>query len=252
MTRPYADAAVAYAERGWRVFRIAPGSKVPLDKWAHGDNYERATADPDEVRRRMATNERYGECNIGIATGQGLAVLDVDVHHGGAVPDWAPPTLTARTPNGGVHLYYSVEREVRNSAGQLGQGLDVRGDGGIVVAPPSVIYENGLDAYHGKATYAWVNDLPLYRLEARILTPQQPSNPGARGVRREVFGPGEQHHAMVSLAGKMRSFGCEYPEIKAALWALNQTRFQPVLDDEWVTKVARSIVEYAPDSGLLG
>jgi hypothetical protein len=86
---------------------------------------------------------------VGVPTGKksGVAVLDVDVDDGGpeslarlervGVP--VPKTARARTGGGGIHVFFRYPRgtEIRNSAGLLGPGLDVRGEGGYVVVPPS-------------------------------------------------------------------------------------------------------------------
>jgi hypothetical protein len=93
--------------------------------------------------------QRWPEANVGIGTGReaGIVVLDVDVQHGGGgtlaelvkkngdLPD-APQVLTG---GGGKHVYFAHPGgEVRNSAGKLGLGLDIRADGGYVIMPPSV------------------------------------------------------------------------------------------------------------------
>lgn len=253
--QPFAEAAVDYARRGWRVFVIPPGQKVPRVRWGAGDERVRATADPEEVARRAAV---YADHNIGIATGQGLAVLDVDPQHGGVVPSWAPPTLCARTPSGGVHLYYRVEREVRSSQGALGPGIDVRGEGGMVVAPPSIIwpktYEDGARSYEWANAHLWNEELDnggtLARIDAALLNP--PVKPSHTAQLTGTFGEGQRHSAMLSLAGKMRSHGCEEPEIQAALRALNDTRFKPPLEYKWVDRIARDIVaRYEPNDDLL-
>ena len=251
-TTPFADVAVAYAERGWRVFKIPPGQKIPRDRWLNGGPHEVATNNVAEVRRRC---EWHPAWNVGIATGQGLAVLDVDPQHGGKVPSWAPPTWTVATPNGGAHLYYKVDRAVRSSQGLLGDGLDVRGDGGMVLAPPSSITE---PMSRVRGAYTWLGGTnfrgfgSLARLDADLLDPPRPKGTLEKRLARPTFGEGDRHAAMLSLAGLMRSRGCELPEIQAALRALNDTRFEPRLDYEWVDKVARSIAQYDPDHDLLG
>lgn len=244
---------MGYAQRGWRVFRIPAGKKIPRDRWKHGTEWEVATTDVVEIERRLQNG--HGSSNIGIATGAGLAVLDIDPQHGGIVPSWAPATLVAKTPSGGVHLYYAVDGAVQNSQGKLGPGIDVRGDGGMVLAPPSFIggpSGQGWDVTKHNGVYQWHNpDAPLAQVSAQLLTPSgRDQSAGPRLALRE-FGAGERHDAMLTLAGKMRAIGCEYPEILAALQALNRTRFTPVLEDEWVVKVAKSIMRYAPDEDLL-
>jgi len=101
------------------------------------------------VHRAKTWWERWPAANVGVPTGQrsGLLVLDVDPRHGGLKSlntlerenGSLPRTARARTGGGGVHVFfrYPAEKEVRNSAGWLGPGLDVRGEGGYVVVPPS-------------------------------------------------------------------------------------------------------------------
>jgi len=135
------SAALAYAERGWRVHPLRPASKLPgLNRWQ-----EKATADSATIQGWLESDP---DSNIGIATGAGLLVLDVDTknrHDGHATlaglqaqHGVLPRTFTVRTPSGGTHFYFATLADVRNSAGKLGDGLDIRGAGGYVVAPPSV------------------------------------------------------------------------------------------------------------------
>lgn len=143
------DAALAYAKRGWNVFPLGEGSKMPkIPKSAGGRGLHDATTDPTMIREWW---RRWPRANIGIRTGavSGIIVLDIDARHGGfdtlacleILHDRLPVTLTVRTPSGGEHRYFAHPGDVLpNSAGKLGPGLDVRGDGGYVVAPPSIIH----------------------------------------------------------------------------------------------------------------
>ena len=144
MTCDLAAAALAYAERGVRVFPLTPGTKVPL-KGSHG--LLDASVDPDVVCAWWATNP---DANIGAATGaaSGFFVLDVDAQHDGlttlarleADHDTVPVTVTAATPSGGYHHYFRNPGggpEIRNSTSRIGPGLDIRGEGGSIVMPPS-------------------------------------------------------------------------------------------------------------------
>lgn len=141
------DAALGYAARCWRVAPIEPGTKwPPMKEWQH-------VATIDEATIRMWYKHRYHDHGVGIMTGptSGVLVIDVDTADGklgaeslaaleaahGSLPD----TVTAITGSGGRHLYfrYPTDREIRNGAAKyLGPGLDVRGDGGQVVAPPTI------------------------------------------------------------------------------------------------------------------
>lgn len=128
------------------MFRLVPGSKRPF-KGSTG--FKDATTDDEAIRAWWAGEP---DANIGLATGKnaGFFVLDVDIGDGkqGGKTLAAltkphgdlPKTYTVKTPRGGRHYYFAWpgDRTIRNSEGRLGNGLDIRGDGGYVVAPPSV------------------------------------------------------------------------------------------------------------------
>jgi hypothetical protein len=145
------DAAIAYARRGIRVMPIQHKSKVPLLKaWT-------TEASNDEAVVREWFTKTYRGAGVGIATGKAgtrqFFVLDIDDKNGKRGSDTLadleaehgklPDTVTVLTPTGGRHLYFTTTIEIRNDAGKrLGDGLDIRGIGGYVVAPPST-HENG-------------------------------------------------------------------------------------------------------------
>jgi hypothetical protein len=143
--------ALIYAGRGIPVFPCEAGGKRPLT----ADGFLEATTDEARIRGWWG---RWPNANVAIPTGErsGLLVLDVDASEGTdsvALLELArgqsPKTARAATGGGGMHLYFRCPspqelmsaglyaREVRNSQGLLGDGLDVRGEGGYVVAPPS-------------------------------------------------------------------------------------------------------------------
>jgi len=149
-------AALAYAGRGVPVFPCEPGAKRPLTRNGHWD----ATTDPRAIRRWWG---RWPTANVGVPTGSksGVVVLDVDPDAGGSeslaklerAGGPAPTTARARTGGGGIHLFFRHPSgtEIRNSAGLLGAGLDVRGEGGYVVVPPS----------RTRGPYRWVDTSPF-------------------------------------------------------------------------------------------
>lgn len=106
------------------------------------DWQNKATRDLDTIRLWW---RNWPHANIGIATGRGFFVLDVDPRHGGedsladleAKYDQLPDTLLVATGGGGWHYYFQCPQPVRNSVKSLGAGLDIRGDGGYVVGPGS-------------------------------------------------------------------------------------------------------------------
>jgi Bifunctional DNA primase/polymerase, N-terminal/Primase C terminal 1 (PriCT-1) len=143
MTAPCLKAALAYARRGLRVHPC--GEKLPLLK----DWPNRATIDPATISLWWDSRP---DANVAIATGGAsrLLVVDVDPDAGGEASfarleqkhEPMPATAEVVTPRGGRHLYLTVPdgRPLPgNSAGKLGAGVDTRGAGGYVLAPPSVV-----------------------------------------------------------------------------------------------------------------
>lgn len=137
LTRPGAllDAAIWYAKAGIPVFPLKAGQKVP--DTAHG--FKDATTDLNQVR---AWWQATPQANIGIPTGELFTVIDVDLPDGysslGLMRDKGQlPPIYGRviTASGGTHLYIAPTGE-RNSTGAI-PGIDIRGVGGYVVAPPS-------------------------------------------------------------------------------------------------------------------
>jgi hypothetical protein len=136
------EAALDYAHRRLRVHPLRPSTKLPLlAAWP-----ARATADPATIAAWFQDAPTAG---VGIATGadSGIVVLDVDPRHGGddTMADLErrhgvlPDTWHCQTANGGSHLYFlHPGGAVGNRAG-IRPGVDVRGDGGYVVAPPTAL-----------------------------------------------------------------------------------------------------------------
>jgi hypothetical protein len=156
-------AALDYASRGWAVFPVPPGTKRSYKRgeFSNGRRWG-ATRDPDEIRKDW---ERWPNANIGLPTGadNGFFVVETDTPQGHAV-DGAeslrrleviygelPVTLMARSPSGSIHRYFKWPedgRVIKNSTSKIGRGIDVRGEGGMVIAPPSVA--------PGKGAYVWI------------------------------------------------------------------------------------------------
>ncbi len=145
------EAATRYAAVGIPVFPCVPGAKHPITRRGFHDATTSACA-VDEWWRR------YPRANIGIPTGvtSGLSVVDVDVHGGatgfpafeGARDDGVATTWSwlVRTPSGGVHAYFPSTSLPQSCWQSPAAHVDFRGDGGYVVAPPSVIEVNGSPA----------------------------------------------------------------------------------------------------------
>lgn len=143
--------------------------------------------------------ERWPDANIGIATGPESGIYVVDLDGPDAIEAWTglgiPAGWQARTGNG-MHLVYALQTVLPNTHWKLGRGIDTRGAGGYIVAPPS-LHRTG-------RRYRWIErdgaappPLSAALVEAlapRIATPARPpsvrlgeSTPYARGVLRHAL-----------------------------------------------------------------
>ena len=151
----------------------------------HG--FRDATRDPETIRRSFRN-----AAMIGIPTGEtsGFFVLDLDCKNGAQGLEWLaahesrlPQTRRHRTRSGGVHLLFTMPpgRAIRNSASKVGPGVDVRGTGGYIIAPPSDGYDVVDHAIIAEAP-AWLLDLiDPPAAPAQPIAPRQPSLPRQSG-----------------------------------------------------------------------
>ena len=235
-------AAVKYAERGWAVFPLAPRAKHPLGSLVPRGFLE-ASTDPAVVAAWWA---REPEANIGLVPGRsGFLVVDVDGPDGEAhavtLGCYAEPTMAVTTgrADGGRHLYFRHPGgEVPNL--KLAPKLDVRADGGYVVAPPS-IHPSG-------AVYRWegrVDDLrDVPHDVVRALTAPPASAPGgmaARDLPTTQIIAGGRNHALTAYAARLLSRAMPLDEIVALVQALNATNCKPPLPRDEVDALVRSM-----------
>ncbi|MCX7618334.1 bifunctional DNA primase/polymerase [Tepidiforma sp.] len=245
------EAARSYARRGWAVLPLKPRGKEPLTE--HG--VKDATTDLDTIEEWW---RRWPKANVGIATGavSGLVVLDIDPRNGGdealrgllaqhggwGVPTDGgyPETWTVLTGGGGQHYYFAIDGPVPSR--KLAEGVDLKGDDGYVVAPPSV-HPSGRP-YMAEASTEHLSPAPA---PAWLL--------GAAGARkaplyRELEGEpvheGRRNAYLASLAGKLRHDRLSTEEIAATLLAVNSTRCLPPLPEDEVRSIAASIARYEP------
>jgi hypothetical protein len=152
------DSAAWYASQGLPVFPLQPGTKVPMPArlTCCGGSHRRGCLDAlAHVGAALAWWRQHPTANIGLATGHRVDVIDQD-GTAGAVSwlrndDWPPVLGVVSTPRaGGVHRFIRATG-YGNAAGWR-RGLDYRGRGGYVVAPPSVV-----DGRH----YTWLRSLDL-------------------------------------------------------------------------------------------
>ena len=155
------ELAIDYAQNGWAVFPLAPGTKLPaISKAKGGNGVHDATTDLRQIETWM---QSYRRCNIGIACGSpsGLLVIDVDPRNGGhkslsklmTQGRYFPKGPRQRTGNGGIHILLKFDPMISGNKDKLGRGIDVKATGGYIVAAPSEI---GPSESGPGGAYAWI------------------------------------------------------------------------------------------------
>lgn len=147
MSGTLAGAALWYANRGHLVFPLHPGTKVPATR----NGFKDSSMDPDTIRAWWTKNPLY---NIGLTTGHLFDVIDIDGEDGirsiAGIEDAGhlPPIIGRVSTPRGLHLY--VKPTGDGCATGIQPGIDYRGIGGYVVAPPST---------HEDRTWTWTQPL---------------------------------------------------------------------------------------------
>ena len=261
--------ALDYLKRGWSV---VPGHTVLED-------YTCSCRQPDcdrpgkhprvrwaEFQTRLPTESevsywwrRWPDASIIIITGaiSNLGVVDVDPRHGGdeAWREWlqkhpTPETVMALTGGGGVHyLYRHPGREVRNRANML-PGVDFRGDGGYIVAPPS--------GHSSGRTYEWdasahPDDMePIEMPGALVLLVVRSVNEGGEEKRppldieayvegREVIPEGARNETMARITGYFAGKVEDYDTLVSIVESLNERVCRPVMEERELVRLMQSI-----------
>ena len=214
--------ALAYAHKGLRVIPIKQGGKYPpIEGWQNA-----ATTDPTQIRQWFTG--AFKDCGLGIATGKFadkyIVVVDVDDREEYRGSDTLydleqlhgklPDTLEAVTGSGGRHLYFFTDQPIHNEAsGKLGQGIDIRGIGGQVLAPPT-IHPNG-------KPYQWLNghsikerkpaDMPLWMVLLLTAKPEPTTAPATSvslsPLLQDEEGPASRYCAATTWHELLRADG---------------------------------------------
>jgi len=215
------SSAVKCIEEGYSIIPIG-NDKRPRVKWKQ---WQTAKADVKQVEQWIAFGNDH---NFGIVTGKisGITVVDIDVKHAKRTPlDTFPETYTVQTPSGGWHLYYQYSDTVQTCSDRYPQFpyVDIRNDGGYVVAPPS--FEGG---------YKIIKDLPIVAFPADMFG-------GKKKLRlRDTvkLSSGSRNDSIASTAG---TFLRAYPEgqWESDVWPVivghNETYKPPLPLDELKT-----------------
>lgn len=258
---PLHRAAADYIARGIAVIPLRRGQKEPATK--HGINDW--SDNPAQLDYWWGRDPWF---NVGIVTGQpsgGVFAIDLDVHdpaHSGieTLRDWEavhgelPETWEQVTGSGGRQLFYRASRKVRNSAnGEL--GVDIRGDGGFVVAPPSV-HPNG-EPYEWSISpddceIADANDLVWEFVD--YVRPS--STAGEGGDSKPPFElPAEitanRNDTLFRYASSLREKGLDAASIRVLVMDANARRCSPPLPTAEIDRtIMRTVERYEPGNAL--
>jgi len=227
------------------IFPVDRATKIPVVKWKA---YQHRPPSKAEVRAWRCNKP---DANMGMATGALSNVIVVDCDSDESVnrfiKNYPEAQTTRQVQTGrGRHFYFQHCDGVRNDAGKfLGAGIDVRGEGGFVVVPPS-IHANG-------KPYQYINrsrPIPLPDALKEVLVGQRKDNGSAGSRAVEVEEPikeGQRNDTLASMAGAMRRRGMSQQAIATALNVENASRCDPPLPEAEVDNIARSIARYEPE-----
>src|ERR1700732_2187459 len=237
-------AALRYARRGWPVLPLQTAS---LGRCSCGDSkcnsvgkhprtaHGLTEATTDQARIR-AWWKKWPKANIGIATGSqsGVVVLDIDPRHDGEASlkllqkrhDDLPKCPTVMTGGGGRHLYFDYPGVPVKSKSGMALGIDMRGDGGYIVAPPSR-HASGkryrwLEGAHPKD----IQPPPLPKWLQRLVTSEASKATPPIGT---AIPEGQRNTVLTRFAGAMRRQGASESTILVALREENKDRCNPPL-----------------------
>jgi Bifunctional DNA primase/polymerase, N-terminal/Primase C terminal 2 (PriCT-2)/Family of unknown function (DUF5906) len=205
----------------YSVFPVPVGTKKSHKSAAHsGGRKWGATRDETEIR---ADWQRWPDANLGIPTGtlNGIFIVETDTRAGGHAHDGEeslakliaehgplPTTLMARSPSGSVHYYWlwpdDGGPDIKNCAGLIGPGIDVRGEGGMVVAPPSTRIG---------ASYEWINwGAPVVPTAPRLLEKARAAARRAAASSSARRDDGETHCDLDRLEAALKELPNPPPE----------------------------------------
>ena len=239
-------AALDYHSRGWCVMPLNAKTRTPIDKWKRFQN--------ERPNREQIIEwwTKWPDASIGIITGKvsGLAVVDLDSEE--AIRAFRKQFGKFNTPvsetRRGFHLLFAYVNGARNRVRLNGIELDVRGEGGYIVAPPSIHPLSG-------KRYRWRRppDTPLAPFPLELLTKGSPVPENAasthkpRGELHETIPDGQRNDTLFyDLACSLRGRGASLEELQQALTDAN-ARCKPPLPESELRTIAESAAKYPPN-----
>lgn len=238
ITNPKLEQALALLEMGWSIIPIGRNKK-PLIDWK---KYQTEKPTPEEVQGWF---EKYPYINLAAVTGKisNIIVIDIDPRHGGNDEVFKNlETVKVQTGGDGQHIYFRYEEGVENKTA-IQPGIDVRGQGGFAIIPPSE-HESG-------KCYEWINDpkntpiLPMPDFVKEWI--KTSASKQTNDIKEIITGvnEGTRNNSASIIVGKLLA---KFPqaEWESNVWPLLQgwnTQNNPPLPDEELRSVYDSIVE---------
>ena len=224
------DAAIKYALDGLAVFPCE--RKVPL---TGPGGFKNASLDAARIAKWWGEKP---DAQIGLPTGETnhLFVLDVDGTEGERAAEKLnlPATFTVSTRPGRFQYWFRQPDGARSkcTASVLGSQLDTRGDGGYVIAPPSIHHETG-------KPYRVVKDIPWATAPTELLEPRKAAAIDAPGA--DTIPQGRRHQTILSIAGALRARRLSPEMVLAQLRIANEKQCHPPLEDRELQKLAQYV-----------
>ncbi len=258
--------ALGLQEEGWLVFPLRAGTKRPLS--AHG--FHDGTDSTSQARRWWS---EFPDAGVAVATGRksGLVVVDVDPRNGGdetlrsLITQFGelPPTRCVATGGGGQHYYFRHPGGVIPGVQSLWPGIDLKSDGGYVVAPPSR-HPSGMRYKFVPAVGpdgellpvlpmpGWMHEEVVKAKKRELAKALKPATKDEKGEAILAYPEGSRNNALTSFAGVMQRRAMSYGAVLAALLAENEARCRPPLKEEDVVRIVDSVSRYEPEDPVKG
>lgn len=207
-----------------------------------------ATTDKDQIKKWW---EMWPEANIGIVTGKmangkDLVVIDIDTKNNGT-DNWnaiveshqkLPSTAESITGSGGKHILFVSDVPVKCSVGLIAGGVDVRGTGGYIVAPPSLHKSGKRYQWELSSDPSEVQLAPLPDWLLSMTGPRRPASMPSVSNEDGKIPEGERNTKLYKFACSMRAKGADRPTILAALLVMNDTQCEPPMDPKAIEIIA--------------
>lgn len=243
-------AALRYAEEGWPVVPLHSPNGTACD-CRKGAACESPAKHPRTLHGLKDASTSLGivdawwrqwpNANIGLVLPRDIVAVDIDSPDAldgfDEHPDWTLPETWNVTTGKGWHYIYRTPEPIKGTVGIM-PGIDLRGHGNYLVAPPSM-HANGT-RYKQNSSMAFIAAAPAW------ISEQRPASTAPLGSD-EAIPQGRRDNTLLQIGGAMRRFGVDEGTILATLRAENARRCSPPLPDADVRRIAHSAAGYAPE-----